>query len=140
MLTRYGFVSVDSATIIMSDLDSFFAKKDKKKKTKKGFSKANTDILAKNLEENDRKEAKAEEKANAAAMATSEGFASKRRTRVSARHCTAISIRGSSMGSPIAKLKAGRPVGLASNGNDGLMHGLDIRAVELVDDVRLMGK
>ena len=48
----------------MADLDDFFAKKDKKKKTKKGFSKANTDVLAKNLEENDRKEQQAEEKAN----------------------------------------------------------------------------
>lgn len=48
----------------MADLDDFFAKKDKKKKTKKGFSKANTEILAKNLEENDRKEQQAEEKAN----------------------------------------------------------------------------
>lgn len=49
----------------MSNLDDFFAKKDKKKKGKKsGFSKANTDVLAKNLEENDRKEARAEEKAN----------------------------------------------------------------------------
>jgi len=47
----------------MADLDDFFAKKDKKKKTKKGFSKANTDVLAKNLEENDRKEQQAEEKA-----------------------------------------------------------------------------
>ena len=48
----------------MADLDDFFAKKDKKKKTKKGFSKANTDQLKKNLEENDRKEQQAEEKAN----------------------------------------------------------------------------
>ena len=48
----------------MADLDDFFAKKDKKKKTKKGFSKANTDVLAKNLEENDRKEQQEEEKAN----------------------------------------------------------------------------
>eukprot|EP00093_Oithona_nana_P010588 10588.XXX_409969_410979_1 [CDS] Oithona nana genome sequencing. len=48
----------------MADLDDFFAKKDKKKKTKKGFSKANTEVLAKNLEENDRKEQQAEEKAN----------------------------------------------------------------------------
>jgi len=55
----------------MSDLDNFFAKKDKKKKTKKGFSKANTDILAKNLEEQDRKEAKADEK-TAVPLATSE--------------------------------------------------------------------
>jgi len=55
----------------MSDLDSFFAKKDKKKKSKKGFSKANTDVLAKNLEEQDRKEAKADEK-TAVPLATSE--------------------------------------------------------------------
>ena len=49
----------------MADLDDFFAKKDKKKKGKtKGFSKANTEVLAKNLEENDRKEQQAEEKAN----------------------------------------------------------------------------
>ena len=54
----------------MADLDDFFAKKDKKKKTKKGFSKANTDILAKNLEENERKEQRAEEKANDASRAT----------------------------------------------------------------------
>ena len=50
----------------MADLDDFFAKKDKKKKTKgaKGFSIANTKVLAKNLEENERKEQQAEEKAN----------------------------------------------------------------------------
>jgi len=48
----------------MADLDDFFAKKDKKKKTKKGFSKANTDVLAKNLEINEKKEQQAEEKAN----------------------------------------------------------------------------
>lgn len=47
----------------MADLDDFFAKKDKKKKGKKTFSKANTEVLAKNLEENDRKEQQAEEKA-----------------------------------------------------------------------------
>lgn len=47
----------------MADLDDFFAKKDKKKKGKKAFSKANTEVLAKNLEENDRKEQQAEEKA-----------------------------------------------------------------------------
>jgi hypothetical protein len=40
----------------MGDLDDFFAKKDKKKKGTKGFSKANTEILAKNLEEMERKE------------------------------------------------------------------------------------
>jgi len=41
----------------MADLDDFFAKKDKKKKGKKGskFAKANTDILAQNLIENDKK-------------------------------------------------------------------------------------
>jgi len=55
----------------MSDLDSFFKKKDQKKKSKKGFAKANTDILAKNLEEQDRKEAKADERA-AVPLATSE--------------------------------------------------------------------
>ena len=49
---------------IMADLDDFFAKKDKKKKTKKGFSKANTDVLAKNLEISEKKEQQAEEKAN----------------------------------------------------------------------------
>jgi len=48
----------------MADLDDFFAKKKKKKKTKKGFSKANTDVLAKNLEINEKKEQQAEEKAN----------------------------------------------------------------------------
>ena len=47
----------------MADLDDFFAKKDKKKKGKKAFSKANTEVLAKNLEENDRKEQQAEDKA-----------------------------------------------------------------------------
>ena len=57
----------------MADLDKFFEKKDKKKKGRKGpkFSKANTDILAKNLEENDRKEENAEKKA-APLLATSE--------------------------------------------------------------------
>merc|ERR1719471_2285445 len=35
----------------MADLDDFFAKKDKKKKGTKKFSKANTDVIAKNLEE-----------------------------------------------------------------------------------------
>lgn len=49
----------------MADLDDFFAKKDKKKKGKKAFSKANTEVLAKNLEENDKKEQQAEEKADA---------------------------------------------------------------------------
>ena len=35
----------------MADLDDFFAKKDKKKKGTKKFSQANTDVIAKNLEE-----------------------------------------------------------------------------------------
>ncbi len=48
----------------MADLDDFFAKKDKKKKRAGGFSKANTEVLAKNLEENERREQKAEEKAS----------------------------------------------------------------------------
>ena len=49
----------------MADLDDFFAKKDKKKKQKKGpkYSKANTDVLAKNLLENERKEENADKKA-----------------------------------------------------------------------------
>ena len=55
----------------MADLDDFFAKKDKKKKTKKGFSKANTDVLAKNLQESDRAAQKAEDKATGP-LATSE--------------------------------------------------------------------
>ena len=57
----------------MADLDDFFAKKDKKKKAKKGpkYSKANTDVLAKNLLENERKEESADKKA-AAPLATSE--------------------------------------------------------------------
>ena len=38
----------------MGDLDDFFAKKDKKKKGAKKFSKANTDVLAKNLQETER--------------------------------------------------------------------------------------
>ncbi len=55
----------------MADLDNFFAKKDKKKGTKKkGFSKANTDVLAKNLEEKELRDLKAEEKATP--LATSE--------------------------------------------------------------------
>ena len=40
----------------MADLDDFFAKKDKKKKGTKKFSKANTDVIAQNLEETARKE------------------------------------------------------------------------------------
>ena len=35
----------------MADLDDFFAKKDKKKKGTKKFSQANTEVIAKNLEE-----------------------------------------------------------------------------------------
>lgn len=46
----------------MGDLDTFFAKKDKKKKGSKGYSKANTDIIAKNLEESERKEIDKQEK------------------------------------------------------------------------------
>ena len=57
----------------MADLDDFFAKKDKKKKGKKGskFAKANTDILAQNLIENDKKTEDDEKKASAM-LATSE--------------------------------------------------------------------
>lgn len=40
----------------MGDIDDFFAKKDKKKKGTKKFSKANTDVIAKNLEESAIKE------------------------------------------------------------------------------------
>ena len=57
----------------MADLDDFFAKKDKKKKGKSGFSKANTDIISKNLEESERKsEQKAIDDSKAAQLATSE--------------------------------------------------------------------
>jgi len=42
----------------MANLDDFFAKKDKKKKGTKGFSKANTEVIAKNLEEIEAKELK----------------------------------------------------------------------------------
>lgn len=45
----------------MAGLDDFFAKKDKKKK--KGFSKANTDVIAKNLAENERRELEADKEA-----------------------------------------------------------------------------
>lgn len=45
----------------MADLDDFFKKKDKKKKEKK-FAKANTDVLAKNLEQMAVKEEKATQK------------------------------------------------------------------------------
>ena len=38
----------------MGDIDDFFAKKDKKKKGAKKFSKANTDVIAKNLIETDK--------------------------------------------------------------------------------------
>ena len=55
----------------MSDLDAFFSKKDKKKGKKKTFATANTDTLAKNLEKQDLKEAKADEK-TAVPLATSE--------------------------------------------------------------------
>eukprot|EP00088_Acartia_fossae_P026917 TRINITY_DN276_c0_g1_i11.p1 TRINITY_DN276_c0_g1~~TRINITY_DN276_c0_g1_i11.p1 ORF type:complete len:255 (-),score=125.78 TRINITY_DN276_c0_g1_i11:1173-1937(-) len=46
----------------MADLDDFFAKKDKKKKGTKKFAKANTDVIAKNLIETERKELKELEK------------------------------------------------------------------------------
>jgi len=46
----------------MADLDDFFAKKDKKKKGTKKFSKANTDVIAKNLEESAIKEQKQQDK------------------------------------------------------------------------------
>jgi len=55
----------------MSDLDAFFSKKDKKKGKKKTFATANTDTLAKNLEKQDLKEAKADER-TAVPLATSE--------------------------------------------------------------------
>ena len=55
----------------MADLDNFFAKKDKKKKTKK-FVTANTEVLATKLEETARKEHKAEMKAVSAAMTTTD--------------------------------------------------------------------
>ena len=57
----------------MADLDDFFAKKDKKKKGKKGakFAKANTDVLAQNLIENEKKEEESEKKASVL-LATSE--------------------------------------------------------------------
>ena len=47
---------------IMAYLDDFFAKKDKKKKTKK-FPKANTEVLASKLEESARREQQADMKA-----------------------------------------------------------------------------
>jgi len=46
----------------MGDIDDFFAKKDKKKKGIKKFSKANTDVLAKNIEESAIKEQMQQEK------------------------------------------------------------------------------
>jgi len=46
----------------MGDIDDFFAKKDKKKKGTKKFSKANTDVIAKNLIETDKKELKEQER------------------------------------------------------------------------------
>jgi len=46
----------------MGDIDDFFAKKDKKKKGTKKFSKANTEVIAKNLLETDKKELKEMEK------------------------------------------------------------------------------
>eukprot|EP00092_Neocalanus_flemingeri_P014828 GFUD01016009.1.p1 GENE.GFUD01016009.1~~GFUD01016009.1.p1 ORF type:complete len:257 (-),score=100.29 GFUD01016009.1:331-1101(-) len=46
----------------MADLDDFFAKKDKKKKGTKKFSKANTDVVAKNLEEAAIKDLKQQDK------------------------------------------------------------------------------
>lgn len=55
----------------MSNLDDFFAKKDKKKGKKKTFTTANTETLAKNLEKQEMKEAKADEK-TAVPLATSE--------------------------------------------------------------------
>ena len=43
--------TLEHSTTNMADLDDFFAKKDKKKKGTKKFSQANTDVIAKNLEE-----------------------------------------------------------------------------------------
>ena len=51
-----------AAVCIMGDIDDFFAKKDKKKKGTKKFSKANTDVIAKNLEETAIKEQMQQEK------------------------------------------------------------------------------
>jgi len=48
----------------MADIDDFFAKKDKKKKGKKKFAQANTDVLAQNLVENEKTKDDAEKKAN----------------------------------------------------------------------------
>jgi hypothetical protein len=46
----------------MADIDDLFAKKDKKKKGGKKFAKANTDVIAKNLIETDKKEMRELEK------------------------------------------------------------------------------
>jgi len=46
----------------MANIDDFFAKKDKKKKGTKKFSKANTEVIAKNLIETEKKELKEMEK------------------------------------------------------------------------------
>ena len=45
-----------AVSIIMANIDDFFAKKDKKKKGTKKFSMANTDVIAQNLEESAKKE------------------------------------------------------------------------------------
>ena len=69
---NFGAVSLSK----MADLDDFFAKKDKKKKSKK-FVTANTEVLATKLEETARKEHQAEMKAVSAAMTTGESNFSK---------------------------------------------------------------
>jgi len=46
----------------MADLDDFFAKKDKKKKGTKKFSKANTEVIAQKLIETEKKELKEQDK------------------------------------------------------------------------------
>ena len=53
---------IPAVSIIMANIDDFFAKKDKKKKGTKKFSKANTEVLAKNLEETAIKEQMQQEK------------------------------------------------------------------------------
>ena len=55
-LLRHSIKDILHRSSIMADLDDFFAKKDKKKKGTKKFSKANTDVIAQNLEETARKE------------------------------------------------------------------------------------
>jgi len=45
-----------AVSIIMANIDDFFAKKDKKKKGTKKFSMANTDVIAQNLEDSAKKE------------------------------------------------------------------------------------